>query len=98
VNPTFPAHLAGGTLNKQSTQHDELKRCGEREMLSARNQFHGQVKTITLGNVMAEVIVTVGDLELVSVITRGSAESLGLKVGDNVTAIIKSTEVMIDKT
>ena len=66
-------------------------------MLSARNQFNGTVKSVKLCNVMAEVIVTHGDIEIVSVITRGSAEDLGLKVGDQVTAVIKSTEVLIDK-
>jgi molybdopterin-binding protein len=66
-------------------------------MLSARNQFKGTVKEVKLGNVMAEVVVTVGALEIVSAITRSSAEKLGLKPGDAVTAIIKSTEVMIDK-
>ena len=34
-------------------------------MLSARNQFQGTIKSVKLGNVMAEVIVTVGDLEIV---------------------------------
>ena len=66
-------------------------------MLSARNQFQGTIKSVKLGTVMAEVVVTVGGLEIVSAITRGSAEHLGLKVGDKVTAVIKSTEVMIAK-
>jgi molybdopterin-binding protein len=66
-------------------------------MLSARNQFKGIVKSITLGGVMAEVVVTVGPLEIVSAITRTSAESLGLKVGDEVRTIVKSTEVLIEK-
>lgn len=66
-------------------------------MLSARNQFKGTIKEIKLGNVMAEVVITVGSIEIVSAITRGSAERMGLKVGDSVTAIIKSTEVLIDK-
>jgi molybdopterin-binding protein len=66
-------------------------------MLSARNQFKGTVKSVKLGNVMAEVVVTVGPIEIVSAITRSSAEALGLKPGDAVTAVIKSTEVMIDK-
>jgi molybdopterin-binding protein len=66
-------------------------------MLSARNQFPGTVKSITLGNVMAEVVVAVGDLEVVSAITRGSVEQMGIKVGDRVVAVIKSTEVMIQK-
>jgi molybdopterin-binding protein len=66
-------------------------------MLSARNQFKGTVKAVKLGNVAAEVIVQVGNLEVVSMITRGSAEALDLKPGDAVTAIIKSTEVLIEK-
>lgn len=66
-------------------------------MLSARNQFQGTIKSVKLGNVMAEVIVSVGDIEIVSAITKSSAESLGLKEGDQVKAVIKSTEVMIDK-
>ena len=66
-------------------------------MLSARNQFRGVVKSVKFGGVMAEVVVTVGNLEIVSAITRTSAETLGLQVGDEVRTIIKSTEVMIDK-
>jgi molybdopterin-binding protein len=66
-------------------------------MLSARNQLKGTVKSVKLGNVMAEVILAVGNLEVVSVITRGSAEHMGLKAGDQVTAVIKSTEVLLAK-
>jgi molybdopterin-binding protein len=66
-------------------------------MLSARNQFPGVIKSLKLGNVMAEVVVTVGSLEVVSTITRGSAEEMKLKVGDKVRAVIKATEVLIGK-
>jgi molybdopterin-binding protein len=66
-------------------------------MLSARNQFKGTVRSVKLGNVMAEVVVTVGAVEVVSVITRTSAEQLALKVGDEVTTVIKSTEVLLSK-
>ena len=66
-------------------------------MLSARNQFKGTIKDVKLGNVMAEVVVAVGSIEIVSAITRGSAEKMALKPGDTVTAVIKSTEVLIDK-
>jgi len=65
--------------------------------LSARNQLPGKVQEIKLGNVMAHVVVLVGDNEVDSVITRRSAEELDLKVGDAVTVIIKSTEVMLQK-
>lgn len=66
-------------------------------MLSARNQFKGVVKSVKLGGVMAEVVVAIDNLEVVSAITRASAEALGLKAGDEVKAVIKSTEVLIDK-
>lgn len=66
--------------------------------ISARNQLKGKVTSVTLGSVMAEVVVTLPDgQEIVSAITRHSAESLNLKNGDEVVAIIKSTEVMIGK-
>jgi len=65
---------------------------------SARNQLQAIVKSVKLGAVMAEVIVALPDgQEIVSAITRTSAESLNLKAGDSVVAIIKSTEVMIGK-
>jgi molybdopterin-binding protein len=66
-------------------------------MLSARNQFQGTIREVKLGNVMAEVVVTVGTMEIAAAITRASAERLGLKPGDAVTAVIKSTDVLIDK-
>ncbi len=63
-------------------------------MLSARNQFKGTIKSVKLGVITAEVVGH-RDIEIVSVITRVSAEDLGLKVGDEVTAVMKSTEVLI---
>jgi len=65
--------------------------------ISGRNQLAGKVASVTLGDIMAEVAVQVGDNVITSIITRKSAESLDLKDGDMVTALIKSTEVMIMK-
>lgn len=67
-------------------------------MPSARNQLPATVKSVKLGNVMAEVVMSLGDVELVAAITRGSAEQLGLKAGDPVKAVIKATEILIDKS
>lgn len=64
-------------------------------MLSARNQIAATVTSVRTDGLMAEVVVQAGDVELVAIITRSSAESLGLKPGDQVNAVIKSTEVMI---
>ncbi|MFO0892301.1 MAG: TOBE domain-containing protein [Isosphaeraceae bacterium] len=66
-------------------------------MLSARNQLPATVKSVRLGNVMAEVIMEVAGVEVVAAITRGSAETLKLQPGDKVKAIIKATEVLVDK-
>ena len=66
-------------------------------MLSARNQFKGTIKSVKPGQVMAEVVMSGGKLEIVSLISRGSAEAMGLKVGDEVTAVVKATEVMVAK-
>jgi molybdate transport system regulatory protein len=64
--------------------------------LSARNQLSGTILSIKEGVITAEVVVSLsGGEELVSVITMESVKSLGLKVGDQVKAIVKSTEVMI---
>jgi molybdopterin-binding protein len=63
--------------------------------LSARNQLRGTVKSVKLGTVMAEVVVDVGGNEIVSAITRGSAEGLGLSEGTAVTVVIKATEVLL---
>jgi molybdopterin-binding protein len=65
--------------------------------ISARNQLTGRITEILLGEVMAHVSVRVGKNLIESVITRRSAEQLNLKKGDTVTAIIKSTEVMLMK-
>lgn len=65
--------------------------------LSARNQLKGTVTAVRLGTIMAEVTIDIAGQEVVSTITRASAERLGLTPGDRVTAVIKSTEVMIGK-
>ena len=65
--------------------------------LSTRNQLPGTIKSVTLGAIMAEVIVDIGGHEVVSVITRRSAEHLALREGDPVTVLIKATEVMLGK-
>lgn len=65
--------------------------------ISARNQLPAKVTEIHLGEIMARVVVRVGKNTIESVITRKSAEELGLKKGDAVTVVVKSTEVMLQK-
>ena len=66
--------------------------------LSARNQLNGKVAGVELGAVMANVKIEISEPGVITaVITKESAEKLGLSEGDDVTAIIKSTEVIIGK-
>ena len=66
-----------------------------RMKISARNQLRGKVEAIVLGVVTAKVGVRVGDNLIESVITRQSVEDLNINVGSEVTAVIKSTEIML---
>jgi molybdopterin-binding protein len=65
--------------------------------LSARNHLKGEITDVLLGTVTALITVKVGNDLVESVITKRSAEEMGLKKGDKVTAVIKATEVMIQK-
>lgn len=66
--------------------------------MSARNQLKGTIQSIKSDEIMAEIVVKLPDgQELVSVITRTSAEGLDLKQGDSILAVIKSTEVMLGR-
>jgi molybdopterin-binding protein len=62
---------------------------------SARNHLAGTVTSVSIGAVMAEIEVSVGGVPVVAVITKESAERLGLAEGSKVSAIIKATDVMI---
>lgn len=64
--------------------------------ISARNVFKGKVKQLVHGAVNSEVVVELpGGMEVVSIITKNSAEALELAVGKEVYAVIKASNVMI---
>jgi molybdopterin-binding protein len=65
--------------------------------LSARNHLKGEVTEVLLGTVTALITIKVGDNLVESVITKHSAEEMKLKKGDKVVAVIKATEVMVQK-
>jgi molybdopterin-binding protein len=66
--------------------------------ISARNHLVGKIEELKVGDIMAHIVVRVaGDHIIESVITRTSVEEMNLKVGDTVAAVIKSTEVMLQK-
>ncbi len=66
--------------------------------ISARNMLEGTIENVELGAVMASIKIEVeAPGHVTALITKESAEKLGLKKGDKVTAIIKATEVMVGK-
>ncbi|MDO5811100.1 MAG: TOBE domain-containing protein [Methanobrevibacter sp.] len=66
--------------------------------LSGRNQLKGKVTSVELGAVMANIKIEVTEPNTITAaITKESAEKLGLAEGDDVCAIIKSTEVIVGK-
>jgi molybdopterin-binding protein len=64
--------------------------------LSARNVLKGKVKRVTPGVVNTEILIEIlGGAEVVSIITKASADGLGLAVGKDVYAVIKATNVIV---
>ncbi len=68
---------------------------GNIQGLSARNQLKGIIESIKLGSVNAEIALKVGNHQLVSIITLASSKELGIAIGDEVTAIIKASSVIL---
>ena len=65
---------------------------------SARNELNGKIAELKSGGVMSEVIVKISDhITISATITNDAKESLGLKIGDNVSALIKSSLVLLSK-
>ena len=65
--------------------------------LSARNRLSGTVQSVETDGLMAEVEIELdADQVVTAVITAGSVESLGVKEGTELDAVIKATEVMVE--
>ncbi|CAN5563835.1 hypothetical protein BH24ACT20_BH24ACT20_15740 [soil metagenome] len=63
--------------------------------LSTRNRLPGTITEIVKGEAAAKVTLQVGDNHVVSLITRESADEMGLEVGQQASALVKATDVMI---
>jgi molybdopterin-binding protein len=85
--------LTGGTPG--STVQPQATLEGSQMKLSARNVLKGKVVEVKKGAVAAQVRVDIGGHVLTSMITVDAVEDLGLKQGDQVSVVIKSTEVML---
>ena len=63
--------------------------------ISTRNRLPGTVTEVVKGEAAARVSIRVGDNQMVALITRESADELGLQEGQEVTALVKATDVML---
>ncbi len=80
----------------RATEIDRLRGDGEGAHISARNRFHAIVTDVKTDGLMAQVEMVVSEpVRLVAVVTRDAVEELGLKKGMVATAIVKSTNVII---
>jgi molybdopterin-binding protein len=82
-------------------QKDKMKPGGESRQrfrrVSGRNQLAGKVVSLRMEGLLAEVVLAVGDAHVTSIITANAVRELQLKKGDTVAALIKSTDVMIER-
>ena len=66
--------------------------------LSARNRLRGTVTSVETDGLMGEVVVELDDgQEVAATITANSVDRLGVEEGDEVNAVVKATEVMVEK-
>jgi molybdopterin-binding protein len=63
--------------------------------ISGRNQLVGRIDSVRISGLMAEVKISIGGQQIVSIITANSAREMQLKAGQTAAALIKATEVMI---
>ena len=83
----------------------EIERLRERparhltgDTFSARNRFPGVVTSVEVDGVMALVEIAAGPFHVTAAVTRDSVEELGLVEGSEVTAAVKATSVMVERT
>jgi molybdopterin-binding protein len=73
----------------------EKERTEVMHRVSGRNQLVGRIDSVRISGLMAEVVISVGDQQITSIITARSVREMQLKPGQTAAALIKSTEVMI---
>ena len=94
-------HRVSETALKPFLAKDKAKPTSEsRERyrrVSGRNQLAGKVVSIRIEGLLAEVVLSIGDSYVTAIITASAVRELQLKKGDTAAALIKSTDVMIER-
>ena len=85
--------------NRRVVSAKEIERLRGRDdsHMSARNRFHGTVRSVEVDGLLAQVEILVTEpIRVVAIVTRDAVEELGLAPGASATAIVKSTSVMVE--
>jgi len=94
-------HRLSEAALKPFLQKDKMKPAIESRQrfrrVSGRNQLTGKVVSLRVEGLIAEVVISVGGAQVTSIITASAVRELQLKKGDTVAALIKSTDVMIER-
>jgi molybdopterin-binding protein len=94
-------HVERDAANRRVVRAEEIERLrgtAGSEELSARNRFRGVVRSVEVDGLLAKVEIDVTEpARVVAIITRESAEELGLKPGMSAAGVVKSTSVMIER-
>lgn len=89
---------AGNRRVVAAAEIDRIRGDSAGSQLSARNRFHGTVTDVRVEGLMAQVELVVGEpTRLVAVVTRDAVEELGLRPGMATTAVVKSTNVILQR-
>jgi molybdopterin-binding protein len=88
---SLKSYLAADKLKPESVSRERYRR------ISGRNQLAGKVVSVRVEGLLAEVVLAVGDTHVTAIITAGAVKELRLKKGDTAAALIKSTDVMIER-
>lgn len=80
--------------DKQKPAEDSRERYRH---VSGRNQLTGRVASVTIDGLLAKVVINVGDQKVTAIITSDAVREMGLKKGDAAAALVKATEVMIER-
>jgi molybdopterin-binding protein len=82
---------------KADTTRSETESRARYRRVSGRNQLVGKVVSVRIEGLLAEVVLTIGDAQVTAIITSEAVRELRLKKGDTAAALIKSTDVMIER-
>ena len=102
TSPTPGGHhrIAENTLKPFLKRDREKPSAESRERfrrVSGRNQIVGKVVSVRIEGLLAQVTLNIGDAEITSIITADAARELALRKGDEAVALVKSTDVMIER-